>query len=105
MSLQKRAGPDVFLRLELLLSSALADVGSVALHIAIGPTASHSGQPNAIVHLSRTLFQSEKRQFISSQCLACFLLNRLQWKRLIADTGVGGLSARGAAVEEDDLPR
>ena len=44
-------GPDVFLSLKLLLSSALADVGGVALHIAIGPTASHSGQPNAIVHL------------------------------------------------------
>ena len=48
---KKQAGPDVLLSLELLLSSALADVGGVALHIAIGPAASHSGQPNAIVHL------------------------------------------------------
>ena len=32
-------------------------------------------------------------------------MNNLQWKRLIADTGIVALSARGASVEEDDLPR
>ena len=51
LSRRKRKQPDIILSLELLLRPALADVGSVALDIAIGATASDSGQANAIVHL------------------------------------------------------
>ena len=52
--------PDVILSLELLLRPALADVGGVALDIAIGATASDSGQANAIVHLWRSLSERGK---------------------------------------------
>ena len=67
LSRRKRNKPDVILRLELLLRPSLADVSSVALDIAIGATASDSGQANAIIHLWRSLSETEKNVLLHLQ--------------------------------------